>query len=193
MATTSNKDTSGFQKKLGTLAKKWSTALTKDANKNLGKFKKLILVKSDSKVTSGRVDIITTASPKLADAEGNVKDVAKAYEYGSGTRSRSMKRSKFQMGARGFIRIRPKNGKVLAFPWNKVDSSTRAGRKFVGISEKSGKAMFLYVDHPGVRAANNGRGYMAPAITKIRKQMQKDIPLAIREEVIGSFRRAFKK
>lgn len=190
----SNKaDSSGFQKRLGTLAKKWSTSLTKDANKNLGKFKKLILVKSESKVTDGKVDIVTTASPKLADAEGNVKDVARAYEFGSGTRSRSMKKSKFQLGAKGFIRIRPKNGNVLAFPWDKVDSSSPTGKKFVGISSKSGKAMFRYVDHPGVRAANNGKGYMAPAITKIRKQIREDIPKEIKDEVIGSFRRIFSK
>lgn len=179
---------SSFQSRLKVCARVWSANLTKDANKNLGRYLSLIRVKTTSQEKDGKLDIIATASPKRKDAP-----VARAYEFGSGIHSRSTKRSRFQQGAKGFIRIAPKGKKVLAFFWDKVSHETPAGKKFRGVSAKTGKALFRYVDHPGVVAANGGRGYLAPAIAKVRKQMREDIPKEIRAEVVGSFRRVFKK
>lgn len=186
----------GLMKRLKAIGKKYSTNITKDANRNLGKFKKLILVKSDSKVNGNTVEIISTASPK-----DNDKPVARAYEYGSGTRSRSVKRSRFQMGARGFIKIAPKNKKVLAFDWQTIYGPLQAGgKKLIGrstthIDERTGgyNIMFRYVEHPGVQAANNGKGYLAPAITKNRKPMNAEIAKEVGEEARSVLRRAFSK
>jgi hypothetical protein len=94
--------------------------------------------------------------------------------------------------ADGYIRIAPKRKKVLAFFWDKVDSNTPAGKKFLGVSGKTGKAMFRYVDHPGIFAANSGKGYLAPAIAKVRRTMiNKELPKDVRKAVLGTIRKSF--
>lgn len=172
-----------LQKRLKALGTKWAKQITRDANKTPGK-PKHIRVKSHSEVQEGKVNVISEAKSPKGDAG--------AYEYGSGIHSRRSRRSKFQQGAKGYIRIAPKRKKVLAFFWDKVDSSTPSGKKFRGISSQ-GKAIFNYVEHPGVKAAGGGKGYLAPAINNARKQMRIDVPKEVREEVVGIFRKAFKK
>jgi hypothetical protein len=164
-------------------SKRWATAITQDATKNLGKFSKLIKVTSKTVVNEGKLTIVSTGSSS--------KRVARAYEYGSGIHSRSPKTSPKQMGSRGYIRIAPKTKKVLAFFWEKVSANTPAGKKFLGISRSTGKALFNYVEHPGVEAANNGKGYLTPAINKVRAQIRKDIPKDVRKAVLGSFKKGF--
>lgn len=173
----------GLRKKF----KVWSTETTNDANKNLGKFRRLIKVTSRTAEEGGRLSIVSTG-----ESLNKKKPVARAYEYGSGIRSRSSKTSPKQQGSRGFIRIAPKRKKVLAFFWDKVDEKTPVGGKFLGVSSK-GKAMFRFVDHPGVAAANSGKGYLAPAFAKVRRQIRKDIPVEVRKAAIGTFRKAFKQ
>lgn len=175
-------------KRLAAIGKKYSTNITKDANKNLGKFKKLILVKSVSKVTNNVVEIISTGSPKETDDYGDVKNVARAYEFGSGTRSRSLKKSRHQKTAKGFIKISPRRRKVLAFHW---DVATRSPENFTMLED--GRVRLPYVMHPGVQAANGGKGYLAPAITKNRKPMNAEIAKQVGEESRAVLRRAFDK
>lgn len=167
-------------------SKRWANLIKQDAKKNLGKFKKLITVTYRTVEQGGSVGLVFTGTALNKD-----KPVARAYEYGSGIRSRSSKTSPKQQGSRGYIRIAPKRKKVLAFFWDKVDERTPAGKKFLGISVKTGKAMFNYVDHPGVQAANNGKGYLAPAITKVRRQIRKELPEDVRKAVLGSFKKSF--
>lgn len=174
---------SDLQKRIKARAKVWAANITKDANKASGK-PKHIKVKSQVVDNNGKIDVVSTGSSPKGDA--------RAYEFGSGIRSRSTKRSRYQMGSKGFIRIAPKRKKVLAFFWDKVDKTTPAGKKFRGVSSQ-GKALFNYVEHPGVQAAGNGKGYLSPAISKVRKQIRIEVPKEIREEVAGSLRRAFKK
>jgi hypothetical protein len=168
-------------------SKRWATLITQEATKNLGKFGELIKVKSKTIENGGKLEIVSTGIATNKD-----KPVARAYEYGSGTRSRSTKTSPKQQGSRGFIRIAPKRKKVLAFFWDKVDENTPAGEKFLGVSTKTGKALFAYVDHPGVQAANNGKGYLAPAIAKVRRQIRKEIKPDVRKAVLGSFKKSFR-
>ena len=169
-------------------SKRWATAITNDANKNLGKFNTLIRVNSKTvEESSGKLTIVSTAT-----STNKLKPVARAYEYGSGIHSRSSKASPHQQGSGGYIRIAPKNKKVLAFPWDKVDENTPAGKKFLGVSTTTGKAMFNYVDHPGVQAANSGKGYIKPAVDKVRAQIRKEIPADVRKAVLGTFRKGFK-
>lgn len=75
---------------------------------------------------------------------------ARAFEMGSGIHGESGET----------YEIRPKNVSHLAFEWDKVDEETPYGKKFRGISSTTGKAIFTYVDHPGVRA----RPYITPTI-----------------------------
>ncbi len=170
-------------------SKRWATQITTDATRNLGKFSKLIKVTSKTVDDEGKLVIVTTGR---ATQKG--KPVARAYEYGSGRRSRSPKTSPHQMGSRGFIRIAPVRKKVLAFFWDKVDANTPAGKKFLGVSKTSsppGKALFAYVDHPGVKAANNGKGYIKPAVDKVRAQIRKDVPADVHKAALGSFKKNF--
>lgn len=164
-------------------AQGWAGLTTRYANQNLGKFKRLIAVKSSVSENGGKITITSIATGIAA----------RAYEYGSGIHSRlKSKRSKMQQ-ADGKILIKPKTKKVLAFFWDKVDANTPSGQKFIGISPDSGKALFRYVEHPGVEAANGGRGYLAPAINEVRKTIRKKVPQDVREEVGLAFKRAFKK
>lgn len=165
-------------------SKRWATQITQEATKNLGKYTKIIKVSSRTVVQGDRLIVFTTGM-------GKGKDVARAYESGSGIHSRSPKTSPKQMGSRGYIRIAPKTKKVLAFFWDKVSSNTPAGKKFLGVSKSTGKALFNYVDHPGVEAANNGKGYIAPAVNKVRAQIRKDIPKDVRKVVLGTFKKSF--
>lgn len=167
-------------------SKTWASFITREATKNLGRFASLIKVSSKTVENSGKLEITSTGASK-----NKKKSVARAYEYGSGTRSRSTKTSRFQQGSKGFIRIAPKRKKVLAFAWDKVSADTPAGKKFLGVSKKTGKALFAFVDHPGVVAANSGKGYLAPAIAKVRKTIRKEIPVEVRKAAIGTFRKAF--
>ena len=80
----------------------------------------------------------------------------------------------------------------MAFFWDRVDSDTPAGEKFLGISGKTGKAMFRYVDHPGVRAANSGKGYIAPAFAKTHRKIRKELGPEVNKAWVRTFRKAFK-
>lgn len=185
-----------LQKRLKALGTKWAKGITRDANKTAGK-PKHIKVKSRSEVQEGKVNVISEATSPKGDAG--------AYEYGSGVHSRRSKRSKFQMGARGKILIKPKNKKVLAFYWEALSGYEPGtffgfhgfgGKKLIKISDHpdhKGKGLFRFVEHPGVAAAGGGKGYLAPAINNARKQMRIDVPKEIREEVVGIFRKSFKK
>lgn len=176
--------TNELQKRLRARAKVWAQQISRKANSARGK-PNHIRVSSSVEVNGDIINIVSTAVSPKGDA--------RAYEYGSGIHSRRSTRSRNQQGAKGFIRIYPKQKKVLAFFWDKVNSSTPAGKKFVGVSETTGKALLRYVDHPGVEAANNGKGYLAPAINDVRKQIRQEVPAEIRKEVIGTIKRAFKK
>jgi hypothetical protein len=179
-----------LSQRLKARAKSWASSITKLANKNLGKYKSLILVKSETEDRGGLIGIKTTASPSNKN-----KPVARAYEYGSGTRSRLAKRSKWQQGTRGKILITPKRKKVLAFFWDKLDvppNTVFNGKKLIKTNAE-GKALFRFVEHPGVQAANGGKGYLAPAIKEVRKQVRKEIPIDVREAALGIFRKKFIK
>jgi len=82
---------------------------------------------------------------------------ALAFEFGSGIHNPD---------SPGTYVIAPKPGgkKTLAFFWDKVDASSPTGNKFRGVSPTTGKAIFNYVDHPGVAA----KPYLAPAIRDAR-------------------------
>jgi len=123
---------------------------------------------------------------------------ARAWEYGSGIHSRLSKKSKHQLAPKGFIRIKPKPENktgMLFFFWDKVDSKTPRGSKFRGIAS-SGKAMFRYVDHPGIEAANNGEGYINLAINKTKKQIldriRSDGKNAIKLDISAAFKKGKK-
>lgn len=165
-------------------SRRWATSITAEATKNLGRLKKLIKVSSKTVEGSGKLSITSTGR-NIAKRDGEIKNVARAYEYGSGLRSKKSPR---------LIEIRPRKAPVLAFKWDTglVVFPKNPPDKYLGKSKKTGKKLFLYVEHPGVVAANSGKGYLKPAIDKVRRQIRKEIPADVRKATLGTFRKAFK-
>jgi hypothetical protein len=159
-------------------AKVWAGQITKLANKNLGKFRKLIAVQSKAVEQGDKIGVQSTAKGVTA----------RAYEYGSGIHSRLSKKSPKQISPKGKILIKPKNKKVLAFYWD-----VAAANPDQFIFGENGKVLLPSVKHPGVEAANQGRGYLGPAVNEVRKQIRREVPKETRDAVIGTFRKAFKK
>jgi hypothetical protein len=169
--------TDDLEKNLRARAKVWAGNITKLAHKNLGKFRKLITVQSKVE-DKGVIEIVSTAKGKTA----------RAYEYGSGVHSRLSKKSPKQIAPKGKILIKPKGKKVLAFHWE--IANTNPDQFIFG---EDGKVLLPSVKHPGVQAANGGKGYLAPAVNEVRKQIRKEIPKETRDAILGTFRKSFKK
>ena len=85
-----------------------------------------------------------------------------AYEFGSGIHRPENP---------GTYVISPKEKSMLAFFWDKVDKNSPVGNKFRGISKETGKALFTFVDHPGVAA----KPYDRPAIEETKDEIREII------------------
>lgn len=94
---------------------------------------------------------------------------ARAQEYGSGLRARR--------GAKKKYIIQPKTAPFL---------------EFLGTNEFDGWLIRTsQVKHPGIRAANNGKGYIAPAANEIRKRGRAELSRDVRESILGDARASF--
>lgn len=172
--------------KLRSRATSWASQISRKANSTAGK-PAHVRVSSSANINGGNVEIKSVAVSPKGDA--------RAYEYGSGIHSRRSKKSRYQLGAKGKILITPKRKKVLAFFWDKLDAppgTTYNGKKLIKIAG-DGRALFRYVEHPGVMAAGGGKGYLGPAITEVRKRIRKELPAEVSREIIGEFKMSFKK
>ena len=112
---------------------------------------------------------------------------ARAQEYGSGLHARRGEKKKYL--------IRPKNKKVLAFYWDVLDDPDGIDRvfnspKFAGFTP-DGRGMFRYVEHPGIEAANSGKGYIAPAMIELRKRARAELTKDVRDAILGDLRASF--
>lgn len=171
-------------KRIKVRARAWAGQISKKANSTPDK-PKHIRVRSSVSDKQGGVTVVSTGVSSKGDA--------RAYEYGSGIHARRSIRSKWQQGAKGKILITPKRKKVLAFHWEAVNTSTPSGKKFIGISGDTGKAMFRYVEHPGVKAAGGGKGYLAPAVNEVNKKIRQELSVEVRREINLTIKRAFKQ
>lgn len=169
-------------------AKSWAQQIQQKASKASGKPAHIVVDAMVSGVEGGAIGINVTAVSEKGDA--------RAYEYGSGVHSTTNKVSKWQQGPKGKILITPKKAKVLSFFWEKLEGDPPGtwygGAKLVRKTEEN-KAIFRYVEHPGVKAAGSGKGYMRPAINDVRKTIRKEIPKAMRDAYLGGIRKAFKQ
>lgn len=131
---------------------------------------------------------------------------ARAREYGSGVHA--------TIGRAGKYVILPKNKKVLAFRWDKANrgnlqgnilnrieaakgTGTRMqqirmdGSKFYDFGE-GGKLQFNWVEHPGVEAANGGKGYLgygfSIAETRVKEEILKSAKEGLGREIYKSLR-----
>jgi hypothetical protein len=187
-------------KKIQARAKQWGTEITQQANRNLGNKAKLIAVRSKTVSDGSTVSIVSSGIAKDKD-----KPVARAYEYGSGTRSRVKRKSPKQLSSGGKILIRPKSKRVLAFFWDKITdppgtvyynkATGQGSKKLIKVSDHpdhKGKILMRYVEHPGVNAANGGKGYLLPAVRKIRPKIRKELLEIGGTEIFKVVRRAFR-
>lgn len=109
---------------------------------------------------------------------------ARAQEYGSGLRARR--------GAKKKYPIKPKNKKILAFYWEVATrSEMEAGRPGKFMFAPDGRVLMHQVNHPGIKAANNGQGYIAPAMRELRKRGKAELKNDIRQAILGDLRQSF--
>ncbi len=118
------------------------------------------------------VDRSANSLPKYGTAD------ARAQEFGSGLRARRGPKAKYP--------IYPKNKKVLAFHWE-VATSNPENFKFT----PDGKVLLGSVQHPGIHAANAGKGYIGPAQNEIRKRGRAELDKDIRQAILGDLRESF--
>lgn len=110
-----------------------------------------------------QMDDIVSVSPVKGRIGVAIRiNMAKAPRTADGTREGRSARA-LEYGNKTPYRIFPKKGATLAFFWGKLSPEAGHGAKFSGISKKTGKAIFNYVDHP-VTKAYHGIGYMHPAL-----------------------------
>lgn len=95
---------------------------------------------------------------------------ARAQEYGSGQRA--------QRRGIGFISIDARYKPQLIFP---------------GTHEFEGMTIFTqHVDHPGIKAANDGEGYLRPAVKNLRARMRAELTEDLRDAIRTTMRMTFK-
>lgn len=96
---------------------------------------------------------------------------ARAQEYGSGKQA--------QRRDKKFISIDAVNKPNLVFP---------------GTHGFEGQIIVIpHVNHPGIHATNNEKGYLRPAVADLRKRMKAELAEDVRDAIRTSMRIAFKK
>lgn len=111
-------------------------------------------------------------------ADRRVAPDARAWEFGSGIHARRGPKHKYP--------ILPKRAKVLAFKWDVADANPE-NFKFL----PDGRVMLGSVQHPGIEAANGGKGYIAPAMKELKARARADLSKDIREAILGDLRESF--
>lgn len=103
---------------------------------------------------------------------------ARAQEFGSGIHARRGPKAKYP--------ILPKNGKYLAFDWDIANANPE---RFSFLPD--GRVRLTKVSHPGIEAANEGQGYIAPAMRELRKRAKAELDKEIRDAIMGDLRESF--
>lgn len=105
---------------------------------------------------------------------------AAAWEFGSGIHARKGPKHKYP--------IRPKAGnRFLAFNWE-VANMNPTQFKFL----PDGRVLLPSVQHPGIEAANNGAGYVRPAMAELRKRGKGELSKEVKQAILGDLRSALK-
>jgi hypothetical protein len=96
---------------------------------------------------------------------------ARAQEYGSGLHGKSHQRYPII------------GNPYLVFEWDKVQDWMH--------TTKDGKVVLHQVMHPGIEAANQGQGYIRPAIKELRKRAKTELSADVRQAILSDLRKAF--
>lgn len=111
-------------------------------------------------------------------ADRRIAPDARAQEFGSGEHARRGPKQKYP--------IRPKTKRVLAFHWE-VANANPERFKFA----PDGRVLLSQVMHPGIEAANNGKGYIAPAMKELKKKAKAELTKDIKSAILGDLRESF--
>jgi hypothetical protein len=131
-----------------------------------------------------KIIIRTTANRKANPIEKYGSADARAQEYGSGLHARRDKKGKYP--------IRPKEKKILAFYWEVATrSEMEMGKPGKFTFAPDGRVLMHQVNHPGIKAANNGQGYIRPAIKELKRRGKTELKADIRQAILGDLRQSF--
>lgn len=120
-------------------------------------------------------------------ADRRIAPDARAQEYGSGIHARR--------GKKDFYPITPKSKKMLAFYENANGTwdYDMFDPPMPRVHAPDGRGLFYGVMHPGIEAANNGKGYIAPAMRELRKRAKAELSKDIKDAIVGDLRASFGK
>lgn len=164
--------TDTLQGNLKRRAAAWAGNLTKLARSYAPKHIQSAISSHVEEKQDGTFVIRITASRKIAPD-------ARAQEYGSGIHSKR--------GAKVKYPIIPRKGKFLAFNWEVANANPE---RFSFLPD--GRVLLPIVQHPGITAANSGKGYIAPAINELRKKARQELDRDIRDAIMSDLRRSFR-
>lgn len=123
--------------------------------------------------------IIRVVADRFADPQEKYGSLdARAQEYGSGLRARRGTKAKYP--------ILPKNRRFLAFHWEVADNNPE---EFSFLPD--GRVLLHSVMHPGIQAANEGRGYIGPAVKDLKAVARQELDVEIRKAITGDIRASF--
>lgn len=111
-------------------------------------------------------------------ADRGIAPDARAQEFGSGLHARRGVKAKYP--------IYPKNRKFLAFYWEVANQNPE---RFAFLPD--GRVRLASVQHPGIQAANEGQGYIAPAMKELRQRAKAELTQDIRDAIVGDLRESF--
>lgn len=131
--------------------------------------------------------IIRTTADRFANPKPNYGSMdARAQEFGSGEKARR--------GVKREYSIRPKKTfGSLAFyenangTWDYDMFDPPMPREHI----QDGRGLFYGVMHPGIQAANAGKGYIHPAMNELRKRARTDLTKDVRDAIVGDLRESF--
>lgn len=117
-------------------------------------------------------------------ADRRIAPDARAWEFGSGLKARRGIKKKYP--------IKPKGHPYLAFHWDIATTSEMergSPGKFRFLPD--GRVYFPQVNHPGIKAANNGQGYIHPAMNELRRRGRAELNKETRDAILGDLRESF--
>jgi hypothetical protein len=160
-------------------ARAWAGQLTQRARAYAPAHIREYISSSVDEKSNGEQFIIRIKADRFAnpqEREGSLD--ARAQEYGSGLQSRRGLKAKYP--------ILPKNRQALAFYWEVADNNPEY---FTFLDD--GRVLLRKVMHPGIQAANEGKGYIGPAVKELRVKAREELDVEIRKAITGDIRASF--
>lgn len=154
-----------------------STTLLRSARAVAGQLTSLAKANAPTHLKAGISSHVTEESEGVLRITIESKGAdARAQEYGSGLQDRRNPRK---------YTIAPKNGQYLAFHWEVHPDHANY--------LPDGRILLKSVQHPGIHAVNEGKGYVRPALEKFRENLKTgNFRQEIKDAIVSDIRRSFR-